>query len=165
MDNLIYKGKKNNMKFRFWASGNHDLALHIISAFQPLKREQRTHHLFLNEKLKFWQNPLNCWVVARVKPHSCTHLSLPKVSGCRQRLSLIWFNKALPSLVYQEGFQMPYLNTQGTDALEISALSQTRLTLSEPNRPRTDRDRGEGEQSDKKSDRFLILWRNQTKNH
>lgn len=60
---------------------------------------------------------------------------------------------------------MPYLNTQGTDALEISALSQTRLTLSEPNRPRTDRDRGEGEQSDKKSDRFLILWRNQTKNH
>lgn len=53
MGNLIYKGKKSNMKFCFWASGNHDSAFHTISAFQLLKREQRTHHLFLNQKLKF----------------------------------------------------------------------------------------------------------------
>lgn len=46
---------------------------------------------------------------------------------------------------------MLYLNTQGLDAFEISTLSQTRLTLTEPNRSRSDRDGGEGEQSDRKS--------------
>lgn len=86
---------------------------------------------------------------------SLRHTSLPKVSACRRLCCLIWFNTALPSLVYQEGFQMPYLNTRGLDAFEISTLSQTRLTLSEPNRFRSDRDRGEGEQSDRKSNRIM----------
>lgn len=46
---------------------------------------------------------------------------------------------------------MRCLSTQGLDAFQISNFSQTRLTLTEPNRSRSDSDGGEGAQSDRNS--------------